>query len=157
LPLPAMSTAAQPPVAPRAVHDAGVFRRLAAACYDGLLVVAVWMLATLAIVALRGGQAVPVGQLGYQLLLLGATALYFIFSWLRGGQTVGMRAWRLRVERESGEPLDLRTGIVRFAGGLVSILTGGLGLLWLWIDRDELTWHDRLAGTRVLVLSKQLP
>ena len=115
------------------------------------------MLATLAIVALRGGQAVPPGQLGYQLLLLGATALYFILSWLRGGQTLGMRAWRLRVERNSGEPLDLLTGMVRFVGGLVSMLSGGLGLLWLWIDRDELTWHDRLAGTRVLILSKQLP
>ena len=152
-----MTSAAQPSVAPPPVHDAGVFRRLAAACYDALLIGAVWMLATLAIVALRGGEPVPPGQLGYQLLLLGATALYFIVSWLRGGQTLGMRAWRLRVERESGEPLDTFTGIVRFLGGLVSVLAGGLGLLWLWIDRDKLTWHDRLAGTRVLVLSKPLP
>ena len=113
------------------------------------------MLATLAIVALRGGEPVPPGQLGYQLLLLGATAVFFITSWLRGGQTLGMRAWRLRVELESGEPLDARAGIVRFIGGLLSFLTGGLGLLWLWIDRDELTWHDRLAGTRVVVLPKE--
>ena len=152
-----MSSAPQSPAPPPQVHHAGVFRRLAAVCYDVLLIGAVWMLATLAIVALRGGQAVPPGQLGYQLLLLGATALYFILSWLRGGQTLGMRAWRLRVERNSGEPLDLLTGMVRFVGGLVSILSGGLGLLWLWIDRDKRTWHDRLAGTRVLVLSKQLP
>ena len=150
------SSAPQRPVAGPAVHTAGVFRRLAAACYDGLLIFAVWMLATLAIVALRGGEPVPPGQLGYQLLLLGATALYFISSWLRGGQTLGMRAWRLRVERASGEPLDVPTGIVRFIGGLLSVLTGGLGLLWLWLDRNDLTWHDRLAGTRVLVLAKQL-
>ena len=65
-----------------------------------------------------------------------------------------MRAWRLRVERESGEPLDARTGILRFLGGLLSVATGGIGLLWLWVDRDELTWHDRLAGTRVVVLPK---
>ena len=154
MPLPPTSSVAEPPVAPPQVHTAGVFRRLAAACYDGLLIVAVWMLATLAMVALRGGEPVPPGELGYQLLLLGATALYFIFSWLRGGQTLGMRAWRLRVERESGEPLNTLTGIVRFLGGLVSVLAGGLGLLWLWIDRDKLTWHDRLAGSRVVVLPK---
>ncbi len=65
-----------------------------------------------------------------------------------------MRAWRLRVERESGEALDARAGILRFLGGLLSVATGGIGLLWLWVDRDELTWHDRLAGTRVVVLPK---
>jgi len=133
---------------------AGVGRRVAAACYDALLLTAVWMLATLVIVALRGGEPVPPAQLGYQVLLLGAAALFFITSWRYGGQTLGMRAWRLRVERQSGGPLDVRTGIVRFIGGLLSILTGGLGLLWLWVDRDQLTWHDRLAGTQVVVLPK---
>ena len=149
-----MSLAAHQPVATPPALTAGVFRRLAAGCYDALLLGAVWMLATLAIVAIRGGKPVPPGQIGYQLLLIGTTALFFITSWLRGGQTLGMRAWRLRVERESGEPLDVRTGILRFLGGLLSVLSGGLGLVWLWIDRDELTWHDRLAGTRVVVLPK---
>lgn len=149
-----MSFATHQPAAAPLASRAGVFRRLAAGCYDALLLGAVWMLATLMIVALRGGEAVPPGQVGYQLLLLGATAAYFIMSWLRGGQTLGMRAWRLRVVRESGEPLNARTGIVRFIGGLLSVCSGGLGLLWLWIDRDELTWHDRLAGTRVVVLAK---
>ena len=145
----------QPVASAAAAPTAGVMRRIAAGCYDALLLGSIWMLATLAIVALRGGESVPAGQLGYQLLLLGAAALFFITSWLRGGQTLGMRAWRLRVERQSGDPLDAQTGIVRFIGGLLSVLTCGLGLLWLWIDRDELTWHDRLAGTRVVVVPKK--
>ena len=133
---------------------AGLGRRIAAGCYDGLLLIAVWMLTTLALVAVRGGQPVPPAQPGYQLLLLGATAAFFISSWLRGGQTLGMRAWRLRVERQAGGGLDFRTGVIRFLAGLLSVLSCGLGLLWLWIDRDELTWHDRLAGTQVVVLPK---
>jgi uncharacterized RDD family membrane protein YckC len=133
---------------------AGVLRRLAAGCYDALLLGALWMAATLVVVAVRGGQPVPAGEPGYQLLLIAIAALFFITSWLRGGQTLGMRAWRLRVERESGEALDSRAGILRFLGGLLSVATGGIGLLWLWVDRDELTWHDRLAGTRVIVLPK---
>ncbi len=136
-------------------HTAGVLRRLAAGCYDALLLGAVWMVATLIIVALRGGVPIPSGQPAYQLLLLVSAALFFITSWLRGGQTLGMRAWRLKVERQSGEALDARTSLLRFAGGLLSVLTGGLGLLWLWVDRDELTLHDRIAGTRVVVLPKQ--
>jgi uncharacterized RDD family membrane protein YckC len=134
---------------------AGVLRRLAAGCYDALLLGALWMTVTLVIVAVRGGEPVPAGEPGYQLLLLLMAALFFITSWLRGGQTLGMRAWRLRVERESGEAMDARTGIVRFLGGILSVATGGIGLLWLWVDRDELTWHDRLAGTRVVLLPKE--
>lgn len=139
---------------PHHAPTAGVLRRLAAGCYDALVLGALWMAATLVVVAVRGGQPVPAGEPAYQLLLLVVAALFFIASWLRGGQTLGMRAWRLRVERESGEALDARAGILRFLGGLLSVATGGIGLLWLWVDRDELTWHDRLAGTRVVVLPK---
>jgi uncharacterized RDD family membrane protein YckC len=133
---------------------AGVFRRLAAGCYDALLLGALWMLATLVVIAFRGGEPVPPGSPGYQGLLLATALAFFVSFWVRGGQTLGMRAWRLKVERESGEPVDLRTGLIRFAGGLLSIAAGGLGLLWLWVDRDELTWHDRIAGTRVILLPK---
>jgi uncharacterized RDD family membrane protein YckC len=150
-----MSTAAHSPLDTPHGPTAGVFRRLAAGCYDALLLGAVWMAATLAIVALRGGVPVPPGEPAYQLLLVVTAAAFFITSWVRGGQTLGMRAWRLKVERDSGEPVDVRTGLVRFAGALLSVLAGGLGLLWLWVDRDELTWHDRLAGTRVIVLPKK--
>ncbi|TFG86019.1 MAG: RDD family protein [Chromatiales bacterium] len=139
---------------PTAAPTAGVFRRLAAGCYDALLLGAIWMLVTLIIVALRHGEPVPGGEPAYQLLLLVTAAGFFITSWVRGGQTLGMRAWRLRVETGAGQPLDVRTGILRFIAGLLSVVTGGLGLLWLWIDRDKLTWHDRLAGTRVVVVPK---
>jgi len=133
---------------------AGVLRRLAAGAYDALLLGALWMMTTLVIVAVRGGEPVPAGSTAYQLLLLCLALLYFVTSWLRGGQTLGMRAWRLRLECASGTSLDARTALIRFLGGLLSVATGGIGLLWLWVDRDELTWHDRLAGTRVVVLAK---
>lgn len=141
-------------IPPRRGPTAGVFRRLAAACYDALLLAAVWFVATLVIVAGRNGAPIPAGTFAYQVLLLLLAAAFFITSWTRGGQTLGMRAWRLRVERESGEALDWRTALMRFGAGLLSVATGGAGLLWLWVDRDELTWHDRLAGTRVVVLPR---
>ncbi|MEZ5564587.1 MAG: RDD family protein [Gammaproteobacteria bacterium] len=138
-------------------QTAGVFRRLAAGTYDLLLLIAVWMFLTLLIVVVDGGKAIPSGNPAYQLLLLLTAAFFFVTSWLRGGQTLGMRAWRLKVERQSGAPLDLKTGGIRFAAGVVSVLSCGLGLFWLWIDRDALTWHDRLAGTRVVLLPRRKP
>ncbi len=110
------------------------------------------MLTTLIVVALQGGEAIRPGALGYQLLLLGVAAAFYVSCWMRGGQTLGMRAWRIRLERRSGEAVDLRTGLLRFGTGLLSVISCGVGLLWLWVDRDALTWHDRLAGTRVVVL-----
>lgn len=140
---------------PMATPTAGVFRRLAAGTYDALLLGAIWMLATLLLVMARGGEPLPPGNFAYQLALVLTAAAFFMGFWMRGGQTLGMRAWRLKVERQAGAPLDLKTAALRFLGGAVTVASGGLGLLWLWVDRDELTWHDRLSGTRVVVLPKQ--
>lgn len=135
--------------------SAGLMRRIAALSYDVLLVAAVLMLVTLAIVALRGGRPVAPGNLLYQLALVGATGGFFIAFWVCGGQTLGMRAWRLKVQQGSGEDLNWTIGSIRFAAGMVSIATGGLGFVWLLADSQKLTWHDRIAGTRVVMLPKE--
>lgn len=142
------------PIGSATLPGAGVFRRLAALIYDTLLLAALWMTTTFVLVIARGGAPVPPGNPAYQLLLAAITAIFFIGFWLRGGQTLGMRAWRLRVETSAGTPLDSRTAIIRFAASLVSAGTLGAGLVWLWVDRDRLTWHDRWAGTRVVVVPK---
>ena len=129
-----------------------MWRRFAASFYDLLLLAAAWMLTTLVVIVLRGGQAIGPGALPYQLLLFVVAAAFYVSSWVRGGQTLGMRAWQIRLEKSSGEAVDLRTGLLRFATGLLTVASCGVGLVWLWIDRDGLTWHDRLAGTRVVVL-----
>jgi uncharacterized RDD family membrane protein YckC len=134
---------------------ADLTRRLAALGYDVLLVAAVLMLVTLAIVALRGGRPVAPGNLLYQLALVGTTGGFFIAFWVCGGQTLGMRAWRLKVEQGSGEALNWKIGSIRFAAGILSIVTGGLGFVWILADPQKLTWHDRIAGTRVVVLPKE--
>ena len=44
---------------------------------------------------------------------------------------------------------------IRYTVGSVSLLLGGLGFWWAWIDRDRLTWHDRASGTRMVRLAKR--
>ena len=78
-----------------------------------------------------------------------ATGLYATLSWRRGGQTLGMRPWRLRlVGRDGGRP-SWPALWLRFALGTLSLALGGLGFWWAWIDRERLTWHDRSSGTRM--------
>jgi uncharacterized RDD family membrane protein YckC len=133
---------------------AGLLRRVAAAVYDALLVTALCMLTTFCVIAFRGGEPIGPGNLLYQLSLLATAAIFFIGFWVRGGQTLGMRAWRLRVEQHSGAALDWKIGLIRFVAGLLSIIPAGLGLLWLIVDPQHLAWHDRISKTRVVVVPK---
>lgn len=145
---------------PNGAKPAGVLRRFGAMFYDLLLVVALWMVATALLLPLTGGEAIEVqrhglGAYAYQALLLALVVGFFGWFWTRGGQTVGMMAWRLRLVREDGARLSWMDAIKRLAGAAVSWAVFGLGYFWIWIDRDRRAWHDRWTHTRVVVLPKR--
>ena len=86
-------------------------RRLAAMFYDGLLLVAILMIATALLLPLTGGEAItsvdhPWLGFAYRLVIVGLVVLFFGTFWTRRGQTLGMASWRLRVEREDGSLLS---------------------------------------------------
>lgn len=129
---------------------ASLLRRLGAALYDGLLVLAVLMLVTIPFVAIRGGEPVATGNnFGYRISLFVVMYAFFAGYWTRSGQTLGMQSWGLRVEGPDGEPPDLRSATIRFAVSILSWAALGLGFLWQLWDRDGLTWHDRASDTRL--------
>ncbi len=134
--------------------SAGLLRRLAAATYDTLLIVALLVIPTSVVMVFRGGEPVPPGSILLQILLLATVGTFFVGFWIRGGQTLGMRAWRLRVEDSDGRSLTLRRGLIRFFVAIPSVAVFGLGILWLLIDPQRRTLPDRLAGTRVVVVPK---
>jgi len=80
----------------------------------------------------------------------GMAGLYATLSWRRGGQTLGMRPWRLRVVAADGGVPSWGALWMRFAMGSVSLLVVGLGFWWAWCDPQRLTWHDRVSRTRIL-------
>jgi uncharacterized RDD family membrane protein YckC len=125
-------------------------RRLAAAAYDLLLVAGILMLSSFAVVIARGGQAVPGGSIAYQLFLLAQTGAFFSGFWASRGQTLGMRAWHIRLETTAGTPLPLALAALRFILALVSLAPLGLGFWWALLDPQKRTWHDRLSGTRIV-------
>ena len=75
---------------------------------------------------------------------------YATLSWRRGGQTLGMRPWRLYVVGADGVAPGWKTLWLRYAVGTLSLLLGGLGFWWAWFDRERLTWHDRASATRTV-------
>jgi len=139
------------PTPPPVQAPAPLARRLAALFYDLILLTAIWWCLGLLAVALAGGEEVrpPYNRL-LTLALAASTYLYFVVSWMNGGQTVGMKSWRLIVRRADGGPLGYGQASLRFAGALLSLALGGLGFAWAAVDREGLALHDRLSGTRLL-------
>jgi len=125
-----------------------LWRRLAAASYDTLIVFAIWMVGSAALVIPAGG-AMESGNLLFQLYLTGLALAYLCPSWMIAGRTLGMRAWRLRVE-SAGSAVSPLACLVRFMVGLVSALTLGLGFAWALLRKDRATWHDLASGTRLV-------
>jgi uncharacterized RDD family membrane protein YckC len=154
------SSATAGAIAPDNPPSAGVLRRFGAMFYDLLLLFALTFVCTALLLPLTGGEAVLRERYGaleyaYQVFLVAIIVGFFGVFWTRQGQTLGMMAWRLRIQREDGSLLTWGDVIKRLAAATVSLCLVGLGYFWIWIDRDRLAWPDRWTRTRVVVLPKR--
>lgn len=129
----------------------GLLRRFAAICYDLLLLAAVLFAFTWATLLVRGGAAIAPDTVWYQLSLLAVSLLFYGWFWTHHGQTLGMRAWKIRVVRADGAPLSWRDALKRYFAAWLAALPAGLGYWWALLDSDAQCWHDRLSRTRLRV------
>jgi uncharacterized RDD family membrane protein YckC len=127
-----------------------LWRRLLIMGYDAAAVIALLMLVT-ALAMLAGFRELNVVRDPLYSACLAATwFLYLGWCWHRGGMTVGMRAWRVRIETLQGGPPGWGACLVRFLVSLLSGAAAGAGFLWSLFDRDRRCWHDIVSGTRLL-------
>ena len=146
-----------------AFASAGLLRRLAAMVYDSLLIMSLSMLYGGIFItikygvlhaALAPGQRASIGLPGFIGMVLVVLA-FFCYFWCRGGQTLGMKAWRLKLCDTAGNPVSLRQALIRCFTAPLSLTCLGLGYLWCLWDRDKKTWHDHISDTRVVLLPGQ--
>ena len=134
---------------------ATLWQRLLAGVYDLLPLLGIWFLAGAIALGLTGGAIEAHAQMRNlltQVLVLTFTAAYFVISWARGGQTIGMRAWRLRVTRADGARVEWPRALLRFGVALVSLAALGLGFWCALFDPRQRTWHDVVAQTSIVKL-----
>ena len=133
---------------------AGFGRRFAALIYDAFLLAALLMIYTGAILFFTRKPILPenfgVGVYLYRAGLVAVIGAYYILNWMHSGQTLGMRAWHLRVVNDQGRPLTAASAGLRFLSGLLAWPPAALGVLWLYFDPERLAIHDRLSKTRVV-------
>ena len=149
------------------LERAGLMRRLAAWLYDLLVVISLMMVAgfiyfLLTIFALKLGwlslgehedvAALINASHWYQLGLVAVAIFFYCWFWRTSGQTIGMRAWRLRVQNTDGRRLRLAQCIIRAASALL-----GLGNIWLLFNpRTKLALQDKIADCEMIIMSKEL-
>jgi uncharacterized RDD family membrane protein YckC len=147
---------------------AGFIRRVGSWVYDVLLAIAVYMVAgavsfgifylliKFQLISMQGYEHdidLLLGNPLYKYLnecwKLGWVAFFFVYFWAKSGQTLGMRAWRLRVQNQDGTLISKTTGLKRLLPTLL-----GLGNIMVLFDRkNKLSLQDRLTNTEVVVLS----
>ena len=139
--------------------SAGFGRRLAALLYDALLMTALLVIFTTAAVMLFARTAITPETAGpwayvYRACLLLILAGYYLLNWTRSGQTLGMRAWRLRAVTELGTRMGWKPAALRLPLSLLAWMPLGLGVLWLYFDSEHAALQDRLSRTRVVHLAR---
>ena len=124
--------------------------RLLAIMYDLLLLFAILFIVTLFSNIAIGPEIIQSSRILYPTSLLLIIYLYFIWHWIHGGQTLGMKAWKLVVMTREGNNLDFWTASKRFLLALITNTCFGFGLLWAIFDPMKLTFYDRYSSTNLL-------
>lgn len=136
--------------------------RLFALFYDLLLVISICLIGSLLALCFTHGYPIQPQNPYFQALLFFLIFSFFIGFWCFGGQTAGMRAWKLYLVMKSpGDPVNATSihpsfwrAVLRFFLVFLTQSCGGLGWLWIIIDPDRQTLYDRLSGTRVIYSEK---
>lgn len=171
---PATETRGPAPSEPEAVHPRRfAFMRAAGFIYDVLALSVIWGAAAIPVVILRGGDAVNTGSVWFSGYLLTVSGAYYVYSLWRGGQTLGMRAWRLVLTDVNGRRVGpgratlryvVTTGIFLTLAGSGYWLFGPWGLIagcgdWLVVawSSDGRSIADRLVGCWMWQMRKAPP
>ena len=125
-------------------------RRLASALYDLLLIVALTFIATFPFLAFLGDATHGWRRHLLQAWVLAVIGAYFVWFWTRGGQTLPMKTWHIRLVSRDGGPVGVARAIHRYVIALLGTAALGLGFFWALFDRDRQFLHDRLAGTSLI-------
>jgi uncharacterized RDD family membrane protein YckC len=125
-----------------------MLRRLASMLYESILLFAVAFIGTWVFQFAAGTLRIEGWRMHLlQLFLLAVFAAYFLWCWLRSGQTLAMKTWRIRLVAKNGHALLApRAALLRFIYALVLVPTT-IGIFWAMVDRDRQFLHDRLAGS----------
>lgn len=139
------------------VQKAHSHRILGSVIYDTLIIMGLLMIAGFIAVGIHKlvtGQDTLEHSPVFQAYLLLVIALYFLYFWKRAGQTVGMKAWSIKLVNLADQPLSYQQLIIRWLVAIPAYACLLLGVLWQYWSRDGLNWHDKASNTKLVFMPK---
>ena len=130
-------------------------RRLAAIAYDTLLLFAVLFIAAWLLLIGFGEEFAGSRNPLIYIYYIGVSLLFFGWFWTHGGQTLGMKVWRIKVITEQGEPINWSQATIRFGVAMLSWSCVGAGYLWALVNNENRGWHDLASNSRLVVIPKK--
>ncbi len=133
----------------------GLFRRLMAIVYDIFLLTAIIFLATAAVNAINGGNAIDHNKTYTFFLSLYLSIIiffYFAWFWRHGGQTLGMKTWKIKLISCDAQCINWQQVTLREMTAMISWFFLGLGFLWSIFDAKKRSWHDITSNTTLIDL-----
>ena len=118
--------------------------------YDSLVIVALCFALALLFISVLGDATQGTKRYFLQSFLCISVGLYFVWCWVKSGQTLAMQTWHLKLVDQHGQLLTPPIATLRYALACLSLMFFGMGFLWAIVDRDRMYLHDRILGSRVI-------
>ena len=122
-------------------------RRLGSIIYDFFLVFSFVFFVEGVVIIINNKQAIT-SSLFFYLLTLPLIYAYFSMSWIRGKQTLGMRAWKFEIIQEDGSNVTQKQSLIRFLLAIISLL--GIGFIFQFFNQYKLPLHDYYSKTYLI-------
>ena len=135
-------------------HRVGLLRRFGVMFYDSILLIAVLFFASLPIVvplSITTEHYLYPFFIGY-IYFVGF--LFFGWFWTHGGQTLGLKTWRIKLTSDIGNSVSWKQALLRYIASLLCWLSLGIGFIWCYTNCERLAWNDLWSNTRLKRISE---
>lgn len=137
---------------PQTTPTPGLFKLSACLLYELLTIIALSIVFAGIFYALFGDATEGIKRLLQQIFLWVVIGIYYLWCWVKSGQTLAMQAWHLKVVTSDGAQLSMQAAFARYLFASLSLVFLGLGFLWAVIDHNRLFLHDRWLKNKIVVI-----
>ena len=120
----------------------GLILRIGIMFYDSILLTAVLFFAALIVVPTFGITTEHPLFILFKIYIFLVGFIFFAWCWTHGGQTLGMKTWKVKLVSEKHAQVTWKESLIRYLISILCWLSLGIGFLWCYTNKKRLAWND---------------